>query len=730
MKTITRFPLWITVVFIIATADSQTTNTAQAGEPSPAAHIVVLSVKASFDQGDKSLRYFSYWSGKIFCQCTQPKKSDESLEVNFPLGLGEIPSSLYMRWTTVSKSKKIRSTGPVYISPVKSNAEISEVLAWTQMKEFNDPSLKMTLVASTGKEKEYTNEEEVKGKIVAWIKNKKGTSCLPIALLKIPERSILLRYISDRNGESSLELSIQTMRIIDWEDDTWTQIIESGNKHLKLPTDPEDAECRSFTARSESEQVEDQQSIANLQCAFLQAYRAGDINVNDMKKIFGYMNACKISEINADYSQISKNQVQCYRMTNDLMKSGKIKSQSTKPILGLNKKIFNSTFTSARSLGRRVPPPSHTASGPEVTYFVRRSSRVYKEYVPDGTSEHPYQSISEAYGSAKAIDSRRVELIVDAGYYDEPLSIDRNTILRAAPGSRPIIGATITCTRAVYLEIFGFCLLGAPSPGALQVLVPGSSISLADVEVCEAHRYGIYQRGGEIELRAVTVHNTYHEAGQIEYGTGMLLQDGVQASMVDVTSNDNESSGIILRGRDSYLSGRDITLRRNKLHTDFYTDTIRHLALPAGAFLVYDQAVASLTSLSMSRDEFVDLGVYQNAEATVDIAIIDSSRSVRMEGDFGEGVSNNWGGIGILAKDGGHITMRNFLISDCDLLGVGVFDRGEIDLHVGEVNRNCVGAYIGWVFDISRLTDCVTYTDNGRTLDSEDLPIPGIYIPE
>jgi hypothetical protein len=206
----------------------------------------------------------------------------------------------------------------------------------------------------------------------------------------------------------------------------------------------------------------------------------------------------------------------------------------------------------------------------------------------------------------------------------------------------------------------------------------------------------------------------------------MLLQDGVQAFLVDVASNDNESSGIILRGRGSNLSGRDITLRRNKLHTDFYTDTVRSLALPVGAFLIYDQAVANLTSLRMSENEFVGLGVYRNAEVNANIAIIDSTRSVRMEGDFGLTVSNDWGGIGIEAKDGGHITMRNFLISYCDLVGVGVNNLGEIDLHEGWVSFNPIGVHVAWSFNIGRLFDLVAYYENQIDIDSEGgLPVPG-----
>jgi hypothetical protein len=354
-----------------------------------------------------------------------------------------------------------------------------------------------------------------------------------------------------------------------------------------------------------------------------------------------------------------------------------------------------------------------------VTYIVRQAPGTY---VPDGTSEHPYRSIAEAYDAAKAVDSRRVELVVDEGYYDEPLSIDRNTILRAAPGSRPIIGSTIVCTRAVQLEITGFNLLGAPSPGALQVLVPGSSVSLVDVQVREARRYGIYQRGGDIELRSVTVLETRREGGQMQYGTGVLLEDGVQASLSSVTLSENESSGIILRGRESHLEGTDVTLRMNKVHTDFYSESARNPDLLTGAFLVADQAVANLTTLRIHENEFVGLGVYGNATVNVDNAIVNYSRSITAAGS--DGASRPYGGIGVRAKGGGHLTMRNFLVSHCALSGVAAHPLGEIDLHVGDVSYNLVGVHFLGSFDIARLTDGVRFFENGMNFDSESLPVP------
>jgi hypothetical protein len=717
MNSVHRFALWVAVASLLIAAIPGTGNAAQGGSETSAARIVALSVKASFNHGGKQPKYFSFWSGELPCQCIL--SNNESMEIYFPVDVGENPSSLSARWTVAPKAKRPISTGPVYISLVKHDIEPTDVLAWTQLKKSDDPSLAISLIASPGKDG-YTNKDEVEGRIVAWLSSRKEVLCLPLAELRIPPHSIQLKYASDQQGEPSVELTVRAMRITDTEEDTWALILQRGNKHLKLPSDPDDAESQSFSARSSAAGEEGLLGTTAISRVFLQSYRAREIGVNDMKKMVGLLDASVASQKSADLAQATRNMMRSSKGLDDLVKKGEVTPEASRLVFKLSEKVLAHGSSGARAFaGRFVPPPS-APSGPEVTYVVRQTSG---GYTPDGTSTYPFWSISQAYDAARAVDSRLVELSVDGGYYEEPVNIDRNTVLRAVTGTRPIIASTLMCTRAVQLEITGFSLLGAPSPGALQVLVPGSSVSLTDVEIREATRYGIFQRGGEIQLRSVTIRDTRRERGQMEYGAALVLQDGIQAFLSSVTLNDNESSAIILSGRDSYMSGTDVVLRRNKVHPEFYSEVALNPETPSGALLVTDQVRANLTNLQMHRNEFIGLGVYGDAEMTVNSAVIDSGRSIRTAD--AEGVMRNYGGMGIRARDGGHITMQNFTISDCDLVGVAVHPRGEIDLHIGDVCRNLVGVYLAEGYAIDRLTDRVLYYDNGRNLDAEVLPVPG-----
>lgn len=66
----------------------------------------------------------------------------------------------------------------------------------------------------------------------------------------------------------------------------------------------------------------------------------------------------------------------------------------------------------------------------------------------------------------------------------------------------------------------------------------------------------------------------------------------------------------------------------------------------------------------------------------------------------------------------------------CTPEGEAFATYGALDLHVGEVSGNPVGANVHDPgFDIARLTDQVVYRDNGRDLDATSLPLPAAPVP-
>jgi len=637
------------------------------------------------------------------------------MEIYFPVDVGQNPSSVSARWTLATKDKRPASTGPVFISLVQRDLKPASVFAWTQLQKPADPALAISLTALPGKNT-YTNKKKVEGKIVAWFLHGGNLVCLPLAELRIPPRSVYLK-LSDQPGEPGIELTIQSLQLNDPVKETWKFLLQHGNKHLKFPSEPVDAECQSFIARTDAGENDGTSSVARV---FLQAYRAGQISIDQMRQQVSRLDAAAKAQKRADQTQALSNIMRSTKALNELVPTGKHKREDGRPDLMLSEKIQTSISPGSRIFGERFVPPPAAPAGPVVRFVVRDTGG---EAVPDGSIAHPFRSIAQAYEAARALDSRLVELVVDGGYYDAPVIIDRNTRLFAVTGTRPIIASTLTCTRAVQLEITGFALMEAPSPGALQVLVPGSSVALTDVVIREATRSGIYQRGGEIELRGVTIRETRRERGQMEFGAGMVL-DGVQAFLSTVTLSDNESSGIILQGRDAYLGGIDLTFRRNQVSPEFYSELAFNLENLSGAFLISDQAQANLTNLQMHQNEFVSLGVYRDARVTVNSAVIDSSRSIMTNN--AEGVERNFGGMGIRARTGGHITMQNFTISDCNLVGVALHPRGEIDLHVGNVCRNPIGVFLSEAYTIDRLSDRVRYFDNDTDLDAATLPVPDI----
>lgn len=74
--------------------------------------------------------------------------------------------------------------------------------------------------------------------------------------------------------------------------------------------------------------------------------------------------------------------------------------------------------------------------------------------------------------------------------------------------------------------------------------------------------------------------------------------------------------------------------------------------------------------------------------------------------------------------DEGVMDVHSFIVRGNALAGIQVAG-GSIDLHMGEVRDNPIGANVQVDgFDLSRLQDDVRFIGNERSLDSRELPVP------
>lgn len=368
------------------------------------------------------------------------------------------------------------------------------------------------------------------------------------------------------------------------------------------------------------------------------------------------------------------------------------------------------------------PPFVLSLSGGYRTWYVNQRLNCP---TPNGSEESPFPSIAAALEEAQNQGLWGVNLFVYGGVYREPLEITRDTVIAAMPDELPVITESIVNNSSSLLSISGFHLVGADSPGAIWVNNSTARTILNDVLIDLADDSCIYQNGGEIRLEHVRVSRAHASYTAVWSGSGIMLTGGVQASLDNVLSENNESHGILINGAGTYASGNLITIQRNHFNRAWEGELVSlTLTGGTGALEVRNNAQAVFSNIYVRNNEIDGVLVHNNATVTLNDAVIERTRNFIPTGGWPD--INMGGGIGVRARTGGHLHMTNFSISNCDLAGVVVGQDGEIDLSSGRVYGHPIGVHIvpGYYYDIYRLMDDVIYYDNERNLDATYLPIP------
>ncbi len=80
---------------------------------------------------------------------------------------------------------------------------------------------------------------------------------------------------------------------------------------------------------------------------------------------------------------------------------------------------------------------------------------------------------------------------------------------------------------------------------------------------------------------------------------------------------------------------------------------------------------------------------------------------------------------GLGAYGGAAMVVSRFAVSSSELAGVQIGPGAAMDLHLGSVRTNVIGANVQELgFDANRLFDQVFYSGNGVNLDRASLPLP------
>jgi len=199
-----------------------------------------------------------------------------------------------------------------------------------------------------------------------------------------------------------------------------------------------------------------------------------------------------------------------------------------------------------------------------------------------------------------------------------------------------------------------------------------------------------------------------------EFGRGINLQMGAQAAFSRVLVDRSKELGLYAGGPGTLLTVEDFVVRETTSRTSDGRYG-RGASIEAGGALVarrgrfedsQDTGVAALAGSSATLEDVQILRV--------------TPRSCVAAACSGDGA-----GHGVAVSSASTVTVTNFVISEAALCGLMLAQGGEADLMSGEVRASTIGVCIQTDdFDIGRLMDEVSYSDNGANLNSTSLPVP------
>ncbi len=198
-------------------------------------------------------------------------------------------------------------------------------------------------------------------------------------------------------------------------------------------------------------------------------------------------------------------------------------------------------------------------------------------------------------------------------------------------------------------------------------------------------------------------------------GVGMQIWQAAIATLRRVEVSGNRTMGVAVLDPGSRYEGTDVAV----------TDTLSRLLDGDYGYGIQVGAGASLdlerVQVRSSRRAGVLIGGTGSAGTLRDLAVLSTlERDCVLTTCKGEG-----GGTGLAALEGATLEATRIRVSDSALCGVQLAREAQMDLHQGRISENPVGANVQIAdYDLSRLRDGVVFSDNGRDLDAEALPLP------
>lgn len=252
----------------------------------------------------------------------------------------------------------------------------------------------------------------------------------------------------------------------------------------------------------------------------------------------------------------------------------------------------------------------------------------------------------------------------------------------------------------------------------------GSNAVLERVEVAEATNVGIGLWSNGI-LRDVTVSDTRAaDTPEVPSGMGILVRDGVTATLERVRLDANRSLGMIAIGGGIAIEARDLEVTATTANLDGRWGRGVHLQSPDdGTLLPGPEVTLERARVHESREAGIVVIGYGTSLDATDLVV--SGTMPPMCSPSCDSLIS----VGVGVVRGARASLTRFAVTVNTTLGVQVMRDSALTLSDGEVSGHAIGANVQAVdYDIRALTDGVRW-DNVIELDTSALPVPGMVAP-
>jgi hypothetical protein len=691
---------------------------------------IPLSIKAEFNHLSQSIPYQTIISSFNRLILDPDENNNEE---NSAFSLKTEDCFAIASWE--SSGNEPQKVGPVVVCITNASVSEQEINSWMVESKKSEVNLNLVIPVKSSlsfdqiglsQQQIWENTTNVAAQI--FLRGCGDSQFRKYGNLFIKESGLKFTLLTDEKGQSQVDLSTDVVQLLDINSDTWSHVLTECDVEQVLSNPPGDGTSLNFSGTSLHEPIDPQTLFGQfnligdqIKILAFQSNLDGEV-MNKLNKVLNKV-ASQLRQGKLDKAAHGLREFS--GLLEDLANKGLIDPKEAEYLTNLTLPVI-SVIAGRFDLPDLVPTPLNYCSEendecPDISsciYTVFHVNGDSIEEEPDGSSGRPFSTIVDALARAEELEVCGVSLRVAPAVYVGDLHISRHIKILGSGDTTDyvVIQGSITNTGPYYLEISDVILEPMVEPAnGLFVDNACAQTRLDDVNILGFRGFGILQRGGTLTANRTIVYNTRAHTDFLTQGTGIALACGTRARLVDVSLIRNETSGLLIYGAGTDVLAYGLNVGRTNVHP---LANVSCSVTPLGAVHVSNEAHLVARGFRIHHNKYKGVSVNMRGDALLENGIIQDT----------DGLENTdcTGGMNAGAYSEGHLRLLNFITTRASLCGIHIARDGEMDLDVGNVSNNPVGACINVPgYDVLRLQGGGSvFYDNDTNVESRDFSIP------